>query len=320
MNEALKESIDKAYEWDKERFLDHGYLVHDLKDAEARSYLMMLLYHGLEKSLSLKERSPDHGWGRAREVLDALRIVNQQKTFGYHDSAAKSCLKAFCLHPLNRDREESKQILEELDALSNIPWGSENHGGRFVSKDFLEKGKIPSPEDFFESRKSIREYALKAITQEDWDRVFALANWAPSSCNRQMWRTYYTDDPKVIRKALELQNGNAGFADKIPNLVVIAQDLRGLLYDRERNQQWVNGGIYLMALIYAMHSVGIGSCILNWSATREQDDALREMFNIRPEDTVITMLACGYPDVENGICCSERLPWESRVVRLTERQ
>jgi nitroreductase len=52
-----------------------------------------------------------------------------------------------------------------------------------------------------------------------------------------------------------------------------------------------------MSLIYALHSLNIGTCCLNWSVTYETDQALRRDAGIEDSETIIMMLAVGHlPD------------------------
>jgi hypothetical protein len=48
-----------------------------------------------------------------------------------------------------------------------------------------------------------------------------------------------------------------------------------------------------MSLVWALHSRGIGSCYLNWSAELEQDLKLRQVADIPDSENIITLLAVG---------------------------
>lgn len=143
-----------------------------------------------------------------------------------------------------------------------------------------------------------------------------LAVKAPSACNRQPWKVYHTTDPHKRDAALALQAGNRGFGHKIPNLLIVTADLRAFMPGEERYQIWIDGGIFSMSLIQAFHSLGIGTCCLNWSVSPKRDKQLRKIFNIDPSQSVIMMLAAGYPRSENFVCASKRPSVETFLEEL----
>lgn len=52
-----------------------------------------------------------------------------------------------------------------------------------------------------------------------------------------------------------------------------------------------------MSLLYAIHSLQMGACALNWSATYERDIAMRRAVGIPDNEIVIMMIALGHlPD------------------------
>ncbi|MDH3796482.1 MAG: hypothetical protein OER83_06385, partial [Flavobacteriaceae bacterium] len=55
---------------------------------------------------------------------------------------------------------------------------------------------------------------------------------------------------------------------------------------------------------------GLASCPLNWSQRPKTDRALRKAIEIKPNHTVIMMMALGYPDEFNKVCSSSRRPFE----------
>ena len=48
-------------------------------------------------------------------------------------------------------------------------------------------------------------------------------------------------------------------------LLIIAMDLKAFVPAHERYQHWIDGGMFSMSIIYALHSLGLSSCCLNWS-------------------------------------------------------
>jgi hypothetical protein len=51
--------------------------------------------------------------------------------------------------------------------------------------------------------------------------------------NRQAWHVYHSDESDVIKEALSYQQGNKGFGHSVPNLMVIATDLKAFMPGQE---------------------------------------------------------------------------------------
>ncbi|MCI5137819.1 MAG: hypothetical protein D3922_05260, partial [Candidatus Electrothrix sp. AR1] len=88
--------------------------------------------------------------------------------------------------------------------------------------------------------------------------------------------------------------------------IVVTIDLKAFFGGNEHYQHWIEGGLFSMSMMYAFHSLGVATCALNWSQFPEKDKALRKIVNIQPYHTIILMLAVGYPNQLNKVCCSAR--------------
>ena len=103
----------------------------------------------------------------------------------------------------------------------------------------------------------------------------------------------------MIKNLLSFQNGNRGFTDNIPALLIISHELSLLDGLNERNQWGIDGGMRCMSLIMALHGLGLGSCCLNWCVNARTDLALRKHANIPNSESIITMMAVGHLPEEN---------------------
>ncbi|MBE0471039.1 MAG: nitroreductase family protein [Methyloprofundus sp.] len=300
--------------YDFKRFYLYSAWKADMQNKEIRNYHMVKVYHSLEKSLSFKRRNKESGWSTAKMVLELIKIADSTNDYGFHDKAGLSVLKKFINHPDNTGHEHAQKIKQEI---KNLHWSSDDaHGTKHYKDNDLLRGKLINPEAFFLSRYSLREFKQEKVEALQIERAISLAMKTPSVCNRQAWHVYHSDNQESIRKALSYQQGNRGFGDEVPNLMIITSDLKAFMPGQEHYQHWIDGGLFSMSLIYAFHSLGIVSCCLNWSQSPSNDLKLRSTFNIRPNDTVIMMLAFGYPDKDNNVCVSARRPLEEIYTKL----
>jgi nitroreductase len=166
---------------------------------------------------------------------------------------------------------------------------------------------LKNNEQFFNSRYSIRDFKKSKVNINLIDKAVKLASKTPSVCNRQSWHVYHSSNKKVISKVLSFQSGNRGFAKLIPNLVIITTDLKSFLTGKEIYQQWIDGGLFSMSFIYAMHSIGVATCPLNWSQDPITDKNIRKSINIKTNQTIIMMIAIGHYKDNTTVCISSRL-------------
>lgn len=292
--------------YDYKRYLYFSGWRENLKDLELRNYNTVMAYHGLEKSLSYKNRNPNSGWSNAERVFLRLNIANSSKEFGYHDRAATQVLKRFLDLPSNRELPRTKEMMSFLNILKIQ--SVDFHGAIEFPLSNFKKGILEKPEDFFFSRYSLREFKNQIVPEEIVQRAIRLAMKTPSVCNRQAWHIYGSSESDIIKKTLHYQNGNKPFGEKVPNLLIVSTDLKAFFAGSEHYQHWIDGGLLSMSIMYALHSLGIASCPLNWSQTPKRDKELRKALRIRTNHTVIMMIALGYPDDENKVCSSSRRP------------
>ena len=152
----------------------------------------------------------------------------------------------------------------------------------------------PFPE-FFYSRHSMRQFESKSINIEDVEKAIKIAQKAPTACNRQASKVYLYKD-KATNDALgELIAGNTGFQQEVPNYLVVTADVSAFYDTFERNQVYVEAGLFSMALVEALHYYGIGSCILQNGEYYKKNKKFKEICkNIPENERIILFVATGY--------------------------
>lgn len=288
------------------RFVKYSNWAGDIEKKENRNYHAVKVYHSLEKSLSFREQRQESGWGNAREMLRIWEAAARNDNIGYHDQAGVKVLSDFIKSKENTSADSDDKNYDDVHlAAEHIPT---DVGVKTVTEQDLKKGMLSSPEDFFLSRYSLRDFKPDSIPEEELLRAIELVKKTPSVCNRQEWKIYHTSDRSVIKEALKHQSGNKGFGHLVPNLIIVSIDLRAFIQGQEHYQQWIDGGMLSMSIVYSLHSLGIGSCCLNWSQKPKIEKQLRKSLNIENHNSVIMMIACGYPNNTNAVCVSPRVP------------
>lgn len=270
-----------------------------------RDYKAVKIYHRLEKSLSFRQRDPKSGWGAAHDLVNHLKQSEKKnEDFTYHEKVGLKVLGDFIEVAAIEKDNESGAIIEFWEQHKE----SSCDAGGVLEKNVLslQKGKLNDPETFFLSRFSVRDFDCKRVLNEDIEKAISLALNTPSVCNRQGSFVYCLNTRVEIDKALSLQNGNRGFGHEIPCLLILCADISAFDTAGERYQPWIDGGMFSMSIIWALHSLGLTSCCLNWSKGPIDDLKLRKLIDIKNEHTVLMMLAVGFPREKLKVCYSAR--------------
>lgn len=299
-----------AYDWC--RFARHGGARH-APSTNRRQYSVTKVYHRLEKSLALKGRVLGRGRAAVSELVGLLRPqVGSGQPLQYQEAVGLKVLSEF----IDEEASHSDYSAERKMLATAYGQVAEDGGATVLAGADFARGQLADPASFFGSRHTLRDFEPHAVTDARLREAVTLALSTPSVCNRQGWHVYRTSDRATISKALSFQNGNQGFSDRIPTLLIITADLNAFDTSTERYQHWIDGGMFAMTLVWAFHAMGLGSCCLNWSKGVKDDLRFRRALRIAPNHSILMMLAVG--DIPAGVtvCASPRTPIDQKILDL----
>jgi nitroreductase len=160
-------------------------------------------------------------------------------------------------------------------------------------------------------RHSVRTFTGERISDEVVIDCVGLAQRSPSACNRQSVRVHVYSNKHDIQAILRHQDGNYGFGDTADRLILLAHDNRAVLSSSERNQPYLDAGLFAMTLIYALESRNVASCCLNLSNYWFRDLALRRACRTLPWERPVLLIAIGRSPQSYQVPVSARPPTES---------
>lgn len=268
-------------------------------DNEALSSRITIAYHGLEKGASFP--APRRPFGlRKQGELDALLGLARRR-----DDASTLDV---------RYAEEALRAVDEFNRtgdISDLVTPRSTWDGRSI-----ETAKI---EAFLSGRHSVRDFdPSRRVDINLVSELVRLAGATPSVCNRRAYRAHYYMERGAIDGILALQNGNAGFGHCVPGLFVVTARRSSFVGAGERNQRWIDGGLFAMTLVWSLHASGVGSCFLNWSQTNSQTEKLRSVAGIPESEDVIVLVAVGYPREGHRVARSPKRPVDDIFVSHRE--
>ena len=304
------------YYYDLKRFYKYA-SNQGVKDSEEK-YIGHIVkrYHVIEKGLTMP--SPRLGFGK-EVVLDLINLCNQYiDIYGTTNVQLHNAI-AVLLAYIEFHKDKSFTIAE------NIVTAIKLLSQRVNNSDVLPQQQIhitkeeyfndinKSFEAFSNSRKSVRNYASKDLPIEKILTAIELARNTPTSCNRQSNRIYIYTNQQKIQEILKLQGGSRGFLELANKLIIVTNELGVYESTRERKQGYIDGGIYTMNLLYALHYNKVVCCVLNCGTTKANDLKIRSLISIRDSEELIVMIACGEAVENFEIASSPRIPTENFI-------
>lgn len=168
---------------------------------------------------------------------------------------------------------------------------------------------------FAKSRASVRNFTGERIKIEVIKNVVELANTAPSVCNRQPNQVYVVFEKRKVDRILAIQQGLRGYTDDIHQLLVLVTDRSYYYSVGERNQMYIDGGLYLMNLLYSLHYHRIAACPAHWCLDRDHDKLIAAELQLPEAQKVICLIPIGIPKEHFRVTLSKRRS-EGEVLRM----
>ncbi len=285
--------------------------------SEAR---MLVTAHSLEKGMGLINTRKGYGQKNAIKLCDAL--MQYQKTspgsLDYCFVESFGILDAYIHYQENEGvdittiKDSYNMIVTALDEKQWEKIKKYRYGMSYVTKEEILNQKDLSYESIVSTRHSTRAFSNDLLEKSVITEAVRLANYAPSACNRQPIKVYCILGENRAKKVNELLSGNRSFTDNVNNFAVITSD-RAYFAGDEQYQWYVNGGIYLGFFVEALHSLGIGSCIMQWFAFSKNENKLKKLLGIKKSEAIIAIVSMGYYLEQNKFICAQRKDPEETV-------
>lgn len=251
-------------------------------------------YHVIEKGLSYENIRLGFGQSIVVNLIKLLKEYSEKKydlSNKQYNIAVSVIAKYIELHDDNN--YDISQIKEKFKTIKRTNLQIEGGTLELSRENIFNECRGDFKKLVF-SRHSVRDFTTENVEISLIKEAITLAQRSPSVCNRQTSRVYVVSDSEKIKKHLSYQNGNRGFGHKINKLLIVTSDLRYFEGGYERNQNFVDAGIFSMSLLYAIHYVGLGAITLNWCVEKEKDEEYRKFAKINSSENIILMIGIGH--------------------------
>lgn len=254
-------------------------------------YKIIIETHTIEKGLSLPRRRPLFGRDKIRFVMAALDTYPPS----FSPLPVQMVLGALNAYvQFHRDQNVDDPLLNDIDNFLGRWHGKSSlaiHGG--IKSFQFDACHHEDPAALLKSRSSLRMFDGSKLPVEEICRLVALAQSAPSQCNRQSTQIHLYQDRHTIDTLLALQGGSRGFSEHVANLFIVGSEVAAWGGPGQRNQPYVDGALFAMSLLLACHSRGLGACPLNLAVTNAKEREIKNVAKIPAGERLIMMIAFG---------------------------
>jgi nitroreductase len=298
----------RHYLYDYSKFKNSASMLVKTKSRTNLEANITRYYHGLEKGLS--HRNLRLGFGKKSlfsliELLEvySLNYGNSNQRFLTAVSVIENYIDLHKDNDFNIEDVENKFDIFK----SSLDFSIENVGGSFTKKALnQEEYKEMNFEELTNSRYSVRAYSDKKVNIDTIDSIVKLSMKTPSVCNRQDWHIYIYTEKVIIEEILRFQNGYRGNEDNVNALIIVFSDSRYLDVVAERNQGYIDSGMFAMSLLYSAHYYGLASCALNACMIKNNEIQLRKKLNIPDYLNFSMFITLGHYLEEYSVAKSKR--------------
>lgn len=153
--------------------------------------------------------------------------------------------------------------------------------------------------DFWEiikTRRSVRVWDQKMVSEEQLQRVIDAGRWAPSSCNRQTCTFYkiYDQETKDIVSRIRIGRIESMIADA--SVLVLATVDQRPYSPNEVYAPAMDVAATIQNILLAARALGLGGCWIYWHVEdTEMEKKLRLKLNIQEHFRIYSIICLGYP-------------------------
>ena len=269
----------------------------------ANFYQLRRNIHRIEKGLIMRPRRNLFAAEYITETIElyttavaACDDTNKGEVIWAHDVLTEY------FNAVDRNHPVLEAAYRRFSCLANF-----SDGGRNVrSVPYARDLSSPSPvryADFLalsQRRRSVRWFRDEPVPRQLIEMALEAAAQAPTACNRQPVVFRIFDDRELTQKVGSIPMGTKGFSDQIPVLAVLVGQLRAYPYERDRHAIYVDGALSAMSFIYALETLGLSSCVINWPDQEPHETRMRQTLGLADDERVILLIALGWPD-ESGM-------------------
>ena len=258
---------------------------------------LRILTHTIEKGLSLPVVRKGFGKEKIQTILKYLDKYIEINSFDYDIEAFTGAVAIVERYVAEADKHSCDVSYIDLSKYKKYYQNDVSEYGvrELENADSLFKLSEATFDRLAKGRHSIRSFSAEPLDAQRVKEAIELAQTAPSACNRQSARVVHIQNRDLCKQILDIQGGAKGHS--VSELLLVISDLHLYRHMSETGTPYLDGGIFLMNLLYALTYYNIGSCPLIWNDYSQKGKDLRNIIKLPQNMHVVAVVQIGnYPE------------------------
>lgn len=155
----------------------------------------------------------------------------------------------------------------------------------------FDRGQI---EEFFASRHSVRDFSDEEVTDGEIAEAMRIARMTPTACNRQTSKVYAFRDKGIRDRIIDLQLGDQGWCGNASVLFLITGNQSFFGGAAEREQVYIDGGLFAMNFVWGLHLARVASCFKMFVRNPSLQRKLYRVLDIPGNEVPIVLVLAGH--------------------------
>lgn len=291
--------------WIETRYLANGNRYEDKRKMKTD---LQIRVHAIEKGMSIGKLKEGFGNQKACDIVDGLcgyLAIDGDRQFVI-EACSVLCRYVAFKEEIGQRADDVKVKLTEF--MNNFQIKPIDKGGvyRLSLSDIRGKAQGCLP-DVIASRFAVRDFGDKPIDMGLLRKALQTAEKSPSACNRQSWRVHvYTGNSALT--LFNLQGGGKSFAREMQAAILICGDLTSY-HLNETNLPYVDGSLYGMNLMLALHYYGLASIPLTMGCKIGYLKKIKRAMGIPRNEMPVLLIGVGSYKDEFRAAVSLRYPY-----------
>jgi len=299
--------FSKSFVREQRSVLD-GKLNHrkQIKDKKPNFYLLIRNIHRIEKGLSMRDRKNVFAKSYIKDTVNSFESFMEIDDPQIH-WAENILSEYFNVIEVDESIEKEKIRFKNIKAKRNrklkarqieLPYKSSDRDFSDIDYDTFYK--------LCKQRRSVRWFLNKDVPRELIDKAISAALQSPSACNRQPFEYFVIDQKELLNEAVNLPMGTKGYSESIQTFIVTVGNLNAYFDERDRHLIYIDASLANMSLMFALETLGLSSCPINWPDIEEKELKMADLLNLKNFQRPIMCIGIGYPDPNGLIPVSEK--------------
>ncbi len=147
------------------------------------------------------------------------------------------------------------------------------------------------------TRRSIRHYLNKEVSQQQIDTILKAGMYAPSANNQQPWHFIVVKDRELLNKIKEV-HPYAKMLSEASMAILVCGDTH---IELSKGYWVVDCAAATQNMLLAIHGLGLGGVWLGIHPREERIDEIRRIFSLPENVNPLSAIAVGYSNEEKGM-------------------